>query len=246
LKKITLQFLIITFAIGYLSFGTLVLLNVGFGEILSEPLLLFLLGLGFLSPFISSVIVHILHKDQLNGLAGLVDSLKSTMSPTPILMVLALLATHYGLGIILGNIGLYGSLIDFLKYLPIVVVFLGLQEVGWRKIAQPYLEEIRGFYRSVVIIGLLWALWFLPLVLIKGFIILPQFYTQFAGYLVGISFLLTTIYKVTQKITYPLILSSLIFALVPVIVFKQGNMLLLIALLEAILAGILHKKQFNT
>ena len=55
MKKITLQFLIITFAIGYLSFGTLVLLNVGFGEILSEPLLLFLLGLGFLSPFISSV-----------------------------------------------------------------------------------------------------------------------------------------------------------------------------------------------
>ena len=93
MKKITLQFLIITFAIGYLSFGTLVLLNVGFGEILSEPLLLFLLGLGQALHFISNCPYL---QGPANDLPVLIVS--STMSP-PILMVLLFWLPTMGWGL---------------------------------------------------------------------------------------------------------------------------------------------------
>jgi hypothetical protein len=246
LKKINKQFLSIAFILAYVCFGIIAYTNTGFGEVFRNPLLLTLLTIGFLSPFISSLIVYIINKDELGGLSGFMENFKITNSVTSIGMVFVLLAAHYGFGIILKNVGVYGTFLDFFKYLPIMIVFMGLQEIGWRRIVQPHFENERGFYRSVIITGLLWAVWFLPLIFVKGFLILPQFYSQFAGYLVGISFLLTTIYKMTDRISYSIILSSLIFALVPVIVFKQGWLLLAIAVLEVFVSSVLRNKKINT
>ena len=47
------------------------------------------------------------------------------------------------IGNILRNVGFYGDILDFFKYLPIMIIFMGLQEIGWRKIVQPHFEEKR-------------------------------------------------------------------------------------------------------
>ncbi len=241
LKRHTKQFLIIAFILAYLCFGIIISTNSGLGEVLSSPLLLLLLVLGFLSPFLSSLIVFILNKEELGGLSGFIDNYRVPKSKESIIWVFIFLAVHYGLGIILNNVGLYGDFLDFFKYLPIMIILLGSQELGWRRIVQPFFEKERGYYRSIIITGLFWAVWFMPLIFIRGFIVLPQFYTQFAAYLIGLSFLLTALYKKSQSILYCTILSSLIFALVPVIVFKVGYGLLAIALFEAIVVGFFKK-----
>ncbi|MDR7869455.1 MAG: hypothetical protein RIN55_01260 [Tissierellaceae bacterium] len=246
MKNQTKQFLIIAFLLGYLCFGIIAFSNIVFSDILSNPLYLFLLTLGFLSPFISSFIVYILNKKELGGFPGFIDNFKFVKSKKSIILVFVLLVAHYGFGIILKNVGAYGNVLDFFKYLPIMIVFLGSQEIGWRKLVQPNFEKEKGFYKSILITGLFWSLWFLPLIFIRGFVILPQSYGQFAAYLVGISFLLTTMYKSSKSILYAVLLSSLIFALTPVISLKQGYMLLAIAILEALVASTLRNKEFNT
>lgn len=246
LKKQVVQFLLIAFILGYLCFGIIALSNTLFTEISLNPLYLILLIIGFLSPFISSLIVFILNKNELGGASAFIDNLKLKLSNHSIILLIILVIAHYGFGIILKGVGAYGSILDFFKYLPIMVLLLGSQEIGWRTIVQPYYEGEKGFYRSVIITGLFWALWFLPLIFMKGFIILPQFYLPFSGYLIGLSFLLTSIYRGTNQVSYAIILSSLIFALTPVIIFKQGNVLLGIALLELFVASILKDKKIYT
>lgn len=241
MKKHTKQFLIIAFILGYLCFGIILSTNTVLGEVLLNPLLLFLLVLGFLSPFISSLIVYIMNKDELGGINGFIDNFKLPKSQKSMVWIIVFLAVHYGFGIILNNVGSYGNILDFFRYFPIMFIILGSQEMGWRRIVQPSFEDGKGYYKSIIITGLLWALWFLPLVFLRGFMVLPQFYSQFAAYLVGLSFLLTSMYRSSKSILYCAILSSLIFALVPVIIFKQGFILVAIAILEAAVASFFKK-----
>lgn len=245
MKKASKQFLIIGFILGYLCFGIIAYSKIIFSDIFSSPLYLFLFISGFLSPFISAFIVFIFNKDELGGLKGFLHNFKTIKSKKSIILIPIFLIGHYGLGMILKNTQVHGNIKDFLLYLPMMLLILGSQEIGWRKIVQPAFEEDNGYLKSIIITGLFWALWFFPLIFIKGFIILPQFFTQFAAYLVGISFLLTSLYKSSGSILYCTLLSSLIFAITPVIVFKQSFMLLGIAILEALIGNVFKNKEFN-
>lgn len=245
MKKISRQFLIIGFTLGYLCFGMIAYSNTVFSDIFYNPIYLSLFILGFLSPFISTFIVFVLNKDELDGIKGFINNFKIIKSKKSIILIPIFLIGHYGLGMLLKNTQIHGTIKDFLLYLPIMILIFGSQEIGWRKIVQPAFEDSNGYLKSIIITGLFWSLWFLPLIFIKGFIVLPQFFTQFTAYLVGISFLLTSLYKVSGSLLYCALLSSLIFALAPVIVFKQSFMLLGIAILEAIIGNIFKDKNFN-
>lgn len=240
------QYLIITFILSYLSFGIIVISNTTFVDIFSNPMHILLLTLGFLGPLISTLILHMVYKGELGGFNSFIDNFKVNKSKYSIITVFALLATHYGLASILQIVDSYGEIIDFFKYFPIMILFLGSQEIGWRGIVQPYYEKEKGYYKSIIITGLFWAIWFLPLTYIRGFYISPNFYVQFASYLIGLSFLLTSMYKVSKSFLYPILLSGLIFSLVPVIVFKLGSMLIGLAAIEGLVASFFKERDFQT
>lgn len=245
MKRVSKQYLLISFIIGYLSFGIIVYSKTIFRDIFHNPLYFSLFILGFLGPLISTLVVFLLNKEELGGVKGFLGDLKMIRTSKSIILVPIFLIGHYGLGMLLKNAQLLGTIKDFLKYLPLMILILGSQEIGWRRIVQPAFEEDNGYYKSIIISGLFWSLWFLPLIFIPGFIVLPQFFTQFAAYLIGISFLLTSLYKASGSISYCILLSSLLFALAPVIVFKQGFMLIGIAVLEAIIGSIFRDMDFN-
>lgn len=232
MKKSTKLYLFLSFLISYISFGIIVYSRIAFDEISKSPLFLSLFIIGCLGPFISTLIVNGVNKDTFK----IVKSKSAILIPT-------FLVAHYGFNILLKNVYRYGSLLDFFKFLPIMLILFGLQEIGWRGIVQPAFEKDKGFIKSCIITGILWGIWFLPLIFIPEFVVLPQFYTQFVAYLVGISLLLTSLYKSSGSILYCIILSSLIFALAPVIVVKQGFMLVGIAVLDAIIAVIYKDKK---
>ncbi|MBU5485679.1 CPBP family intramembrane metalloprotease [Clostridium sp. MSJ-11] len=244
MKKSSKQFLIISFIISYICFGIIVYSRIAFTQIFNSPLYLSLFVLGCLGPLISSFIVHILNRKELGGMRGFIDKFRIVKAPKTFVLIPVFLIAHYGFAILLKNVYRYGSIIDFFRYLPMAII-LGSQEIGWRGIIQPGNEQKNGFWKSSIITGLFWSLWFLPLIYIPQFIILPQFYAQFAAYLVGISILLTTLYKSSGSIVYCIILSSFVFALFPVIILRQSFMLVLIALLDSIVANIFKDKTFN-
>jgi len=93
---------------------------------------------------------------------------------------------------------------------PPNVVFLLLEaageEIGWRGYALPTLQTDLSGLNSALIIGVVWAIWHLPLFLIAG---LPQASLPFAPFLVWIvsqSIIFAWVYNSTE--------GSLLFAIV--------------------------------
>lgn len=86
--------------------------------------------------------------------------------------------------------------------LPLFILGGGLEEIGWRGFLQPKLEKDKGYLPSVLIVGIIWSIWHLPLWLIIGTIqsSLPFFiYTLMA---IILSFSFTTLYKYTKNIFF--------------------------------------------
>lgn len=243
MKKISKQFLLLTFILGYLCFGIIAYSNIIFSNIFYSPIYLLLLILGSLSPFISALIVFVLNKDRLGGIEGFINNFTVIKNRNNFLLIIVFTLFHYGLGAIFKNIYLYENIGKYPLYLPIMVLLIGSQEIGWRRIVYLSFEEEKGYIKSVIITGLFWSLWFLPLIFIKGFIVLPQFFTQFAAYLVGISALLTSLYKSSGSILYCTLLSGLIFAMAPILAFKQNFTLVGIAILEIVIGNIFRDKE---
>ena len=60
------------------------------------------------------------------------------------------------------------SILSLLINLPFLIVLGGLEELGWRGILQPKLEKIMAYLPSVLVVGVIWGLWHLPLWFIHG------------------------------------------------------------------------------
>lgn len=84
--------------------------------------------------------------------------------------------------------------------LPFFIIGGGFEELGWRGYMQPNLEKVVNYLPSVLIVGIIWSIWHLPLWLIKG---TPQSALPFGLYaILGIvlAFSFTTIYKYTKNL----------------------------------------------
>jgi membrane protease YdiL (CAAX protease family) len=91
-----------------------------------------------------------------------------------------------------------------LSRLPVIFATMilggGLEELGWRGVAQPMLERRLSRLASAAIVGIFWALWHLPLLFIHG---VPQFgadFRLFAADVIANAFLLAWIYGGTRSI----------------------------------------------
>ena len=242
MKKPYIQFLLISFFISYAAFGGIIYSQTSFNDIFLNPQYLLILLIGCLGPFLSSFFVYNINRETMGGTKGFIDSLKTVNNPKSIYLVPLFFISHYAFLMILKNIHYVDKISGVFYYLPFAFMLLGLQEIGWRGILQPSLEKNKDFFKSTIATGLIWSLWFLPLVYIPGFFILPQYYLQFAIFLVGISFLLSTVYRVSGSIFYSILLSTLIFGFFPIIMIKQNYMLLALAILEAILSSLYKDK----
>jgi len=92
------------------------------------------------------------------------------------------------------------SILYMFLNLPLFIVGGGLEELGWRGCLQPKLEKVVNYFPSVLIVGIIWSMWHLPLWLMKG---TPQSSIPFGLYAflgVVLSFTFTTIYKYTKNL----------------------------------------------
>jgi uncharacterized protein len=101
---------------------------------------------------------------------------------------------------------------DFLRVIPVrpwyllvllffkMVVGGGLEELGWRGIAQPEMERPINRPVAAVLVGLIWALWHLPLFVLPG---VAQYGTNFPVFAVGVvgnAMMLAWLYGRTESI----------------------------------------------
>jgi membrane protease YdiL (CAAX protease family) len=83
---------------------------------------------------------------------------------------------------------------------PLMIVGGGLEELGWRGVAQPELERRFNAIVATAAVGLIWALWHLPLFFIPG---AAQFGTNFGFFtlqILGTAFVSAWLYDNTKSI----------------------------------------------
>lgn len=92
------------------------------------------------------------------------------------------------------------SILSMLINLPFIIVLGGVEELGWRGILQPKLEKVITYLPSVLVVGIIWSLWHLPLWFITGTV---QSGFPFGLYLVSgivLTSSFTTLYKYTNNL----------------------------------------------
>ncbi len=91
-----------------------------------------------------------------------------------------------------------------LSRLPIIFLTMilggGLEELGWRGVAQPMLERRLSRLASATIVGVAWALWHVPLFFIHGVAQYGANFPLFAADVVGNAFLLAWTFGGTGSI----------------------------------------------
>lgn len=84
MKKSVKLYLLFSFLISYISFGIIIFSGIVFGDIFKSPLYLHLFIIGCLGPFISSLIIYSINKEEFGGVKELFNSLKIVKSKAAI------------------------------------------------------------------------------------------------------------------------------------------------------------------
>ena len=143
-----------------------------------------------------------------------------------------------------------------IPYLPFMILLGGGQEeFGWRGYALPILEGKFGIWLANIILGIIWAFWHIPLWFIKG---TSQTYMNFGGFIllmVGYSFILSWIRKISGNRSFSgLYVHGLFNAFIPFMppLIMQKNVpqphfwiWVILTLLIGILITLFHKKSMT-
>ena len=83
--------------------------------------------------------------------------------------------------------------------IPMMLLGGGLEETGWRGLLQPELENRYGYTLATILVAVIWWLWHLPLFFIVG---VSQYGTDFFAFgvnVIGLSFALAAIKRITTS-----------------------------------------------
>lgn len=94
------------------------------------------------------------------------------------------------------------SILSILINLPFLIVLGGLEELGWRGILQPKLEKVVNYLPSVLIVGVIWGIWHLPLWFMKGTIQTSFPFGLYLFSVIIISSSFATLYKYTNNLFF--------------------------------------------
>jgi membrane protease YdiL (CAAX protease family) len=130
----------------------------------------------------------------------------------------------------------------FAPLLLLMVLGGGLEELGWRGVAQPELERRVGRPAAAVLVGLVWSLWHLPLFVLPG---VSQYQTSFVIFAVGVvggALILAWLYGRTGSIMLCVVFHAAwnaIAALGVEIPASRGSLALLDAFLRVLVGALL-------
>ncbi len=200
MNKLIKDYLIYTFLIMLLCWGSCVICSLN-GISLNDNYLLYLpYLLGGWSPTIASFLT--LKKN--NKVANFKEWLKNVFdfkhNIFSYLMVIIL-----GILFILPQCLISGyesgaPLFAIIIMIPVMLFGGGLEEAGWRYILGPELEKKYKFVISTIIVSIIWWLWHLPLFYIQGVSQYGQNYLAFGMNVLGLSFALASIKKNTNSV----------------------------------------------
>ena len=109
-------------------------------------------------------------------------------------------APAVGIPFLFGDEIITGRWWQVVLFIPVMFLFGGFEEIGWRGYLQPILEKKYGFIVSTLINCSIWIIWHIPLCFIKGTYQYSGNYLWFVFSLVGSAFSLAALHNVKGNI----------------------------------------------
>lgn len=157
-----------------------------------------------------------------------------------IILITLFCTIRFGIPMLFGSVTIVGSWWQVLIFTPVMFLFGGLEEIGWRGYLQPKLNKKFGFFVTTCIIAGIWILWHIPLCWIQGTHQYSNSYLWFAISLIGSAFSLAAIREITDNVLACIILHALGNALVSYgISVERGISTILATLIQIIVAMII-------
>ena len=205
-KKIKLsnkiaQFFIITFAITYLFWGLDIILSIlGLYEHPSYNVGIVFYVIAACAPAIAVYILMQSDSDKKGIRYFLKSSFKFKQPILEISLIAIFMAIRFGIPFLFGDISVIGNLWQVIAFAPVMLLFGGFEEVGWRGYLQPKLESKFGFFVATLMNCAIWTVWHMPLCFIKGTYQYSGSYFWFVVSLMGSAFAFAALHKVKGSI----------------------------------------------
>lgn len=251
MNKLTKDYLLFTFLIMIICWGTCFVCSMNNILLKNNPILYLPYILGGFSPTIASYI-SLKKNKQIKGfkdwIKHIFDFKHSLLS---YLMVLI-----FGVVYILPQIFISGyesgaPLYTIVFMIPMMLVGGGLEEAGWRYILQPELEKKHSFILSTLFVSVIWWLWHLPLFFIQGVNQYGQNYFAFGLGILGLTFSLASIRKNTNSVWLCVLLHCIVNSLGGIYIINDniiGSLVtsIILIIMSFVLVKINNKKKiFN-
>jgi membrane protease YdiL (CAAX protease family) len=188
-------FVLLTFVLTWVPWGVVAVeLQTGRSGIVT-PLIL----LGGFGPFLAAIVVAVGGGDARSWFRNLVD----VRAPLTIWIAAVLVPVALYVGALTLFV-VFGGGFDRTGVLPAAaipaVAFAtlvrgGLEEPGWRGLGLPVLQRRIGAFQASIVIGVIWALWHVPLFLMPGSSQAGTPFALYAAVVVGISVITTWLYN---------------------------------------------------
>lgn len=235
-KSISAQFLFLTGSIALVSWGICVAFSLS-GFALSTDYWMYLpYMIGGWSPTIASYFV-LKSNRKISGfrewLQNIFDVKRSIWAYVLMLLFVAL---YFIPRILISGITEMKSIYLLIVLTPLMLFGGGLEEAGWRYVLQPELDKKFGYTLSAVIVSAIWAVWHLPLFFIAGAGQSEMSFGLFAIGVIGLTFALGALRKITKSVFLCVLLHSLVNAGSGVFLIKDT--LAGVAVMTALLASI--------
>ena len=218
------NFLIITFAISALAWGSLAALTKLHVISFTHPIGTILHIIGGFGPTIASLFVQE-EKLTFKSVYKFVFQYKRKTMPYFLILVSMVIAV-IGISSREFNAALPWYLIPII-FLQAVFIYGGEEELGWRGIMQPILEKKLPFPIATVITGTVWGIWHIPLWFVEGSSQQNIAFPFFLVLSILLSFFLAALYKRTQCVFACNVFHGLINTLLSVFVIKLNLTLVL-------------------
>lgn len=228
------KYLMRTYLIGWMSWGMLILLIDTHVIPFSSPLGVILFAVGGYSPTIAAL--SVLEKRNPKSIATFIFNGNHKAVPYVFLFCLLLASTDYlSSRQFQPNMALYLFPVYWLE-----MMFVGgFEELGWRGVMQPTLEKSMPFPLSVLLTGMTWAVWHLPLWFVAGSGQSAFPFYVFAVSCVVLSFALAAIRKKTQSVIYCCIFHACSDALLAYIVIGTNYWVAVVGSVAIIVVSLL-------
>jgi CAAX amino terminal protease family. len=203
MNKKVIIFLTTTFGLTWLMWWLLAFLKIDASQIFNNPMFFILFFIGRIAPTIASYI-SIKYSDRDY------KSFNKAVLKWRINIFYYLFCIASVLGVRYLSIAVYGFLFKpiwteltprFIMLLTMIFPMIpmgGLEEFGWRGLLFPELNKKINLIMAALAVGLIWALWHLPLFYING--LYDSSFLEFLLMVIGLGLVLAWLYKKTNSI----------------------------------------------